>query len=161
MAYGYGMSMHPEAADVGAIALGSIAGVLQTAVLREYVDAPMAQAFLKAKASNSSTAPPFLMKQLGNFGSPSFLLGVGGGIVGGVLGAEGKLRGRLIKNEAVADGLLTYGVSAGTSGVASGIFPQSTWKAAVASDPNNPIGFSGGVVRRQGVAAPQGGITSY
>jgi hypothetical protein len=120
----------------GAATGGAVVGALQTILLRQYVDDAMATNFLK----NTSGSPPFLMKQLKGFGSPSALFGMLFGAVGLFSGLAVMLKGMITRSTTVGAGLLGYGSTALITGALSGVFPTSPWQAAVSTDPNNPIG---------------------
>ena len=124
-----------------AAAGGSAAGVSLVFGLRE-VDKTVAQTFLTNKVSNSSTAPPLLMAQLGNFGSPSALGGIAAGAAGLGLGLYGAHSGKAIRDPMVNIGVSAFGASALATGIISGIMPTSEWSSAVAVDPSNAIGFN-------------------
>ena len=139
-----------SSAGTGGIA-GATAGALQTFLLREFVDNSLAKNFL----SNTSSTPPFLMKELKGFGSPSALVGIIGGAVGLIVGLAATLKGKFIRDAGLAAGILGYGVTALLTGALSGAFPTPAWSAGVAADPNNPIGVpsiqrssSNGIVRK-------------
>jgi hypothetical protein len=117
---------------------GAVLGPTFVLGMREFVDKPMAESYLKAKAAGQSPTPPFLMKQAWNFGSPSFIVGmVGGGVALG-LGAAGAYRDRPFHGAALNSGLITFGASAVTTSIFDGVFPSNEWAAAVAVDPGNP-----------------------
>lgn len=118
----------------GAI-LGGLIGGVQTFVLREFVDIPMAKTFLK----NTSGTPPLLMAQLAGFGSVSALSGIVAGGAALVIGLVGMLKGKVIKKTSVSAGLASYGAVALSTGVLSGAFPTAAWSSAVSVDPSNPI----------------------
>lgn len=119
---------------VGAAA-GGLVGAVQTVLLRQFADIPMATAFLK----NTSGSPPLLMKQLKGFGSVSALAGMIGGAVGLIIGLAGMLKGKIIRSRGGAAALTAYGLTALTSGLLSGAFPATAWSAGIAADPNNPV----------------------
>lgn len=150
--YSAGYSMHSiskrELAVGGAAVVGGLVGALQTIVLREFVDTPMAKSFM----TNTSNAPPLLMKEMGGFGSASALAGIVAGGAALVVGLVAALKGKLVKNGAVALGLVSYGAVAATTGILSGALPTNAWQAAIAVDPSNPV--KGNVIRRNAAAAP-------
>ncbi|MGC9123784.1 MAG: hypothetical protein ACP5IB_06950 [Thermoplasmata archaeon] len=115
--------------------LGSAIGPVQTFMLREYVDTPQANDFLSGK----TTTKPLLVKQLKGFGTASALAGIIGGIVGLGLGLYSAKTGKILRtfNEQIA--ALTYGASALTSGIMSGIYPTTAMQNLIARDPDNPI----------------------
>ena len=133
MGYGYGGKVVSEASAYGAV--GAAVGLTQEVLLREMVDAPLANGFL----SGSSTSPPFLMKQLGNWGSPSVIGGFIGGGIGLGLGIEGLARGRIVKHANVSSALLGYGTTAAAGAIFNGVFPSVAWANAVAKDPSTPL----------------------
>ena len=120
---------------------GAAAGVSLVFGLRE-LDNQMAQSFLTNKASNASTAPPLLMAQLGNFGSPSAIGGIAAGAAGLGLGLYGAHSGKTLRDPLVNIAVSTFGASALTTGIISGVIPTSKWSSAVAVDPSNAIGFN-------------------
>ncbi|MEM3862281.1 MAG: hypothetical protein QW203_07365 [Thermoplasmatales archaeon] len=120
---------------IGSIFLGSAIGAIQTPLLREYADTPMAKNYL----ANPSSSPPFLKKQLKGFGSPSAVIGIATGVVAGGIGVYGAMRGRIIRNDAINAGLIGYGSAALFGGILSGAFPTQAWQNAVAADPANPV----------------------
>ncbi|MEM3861754.1 MAG: hypothetical protein QW203_04660 [Thermoplasmatales archaeon] len=121
---------------IGSIFLGSAIGAIQTPLLREYADTPMAKNYL---ANPSSTSPPFLKTQLKGFGSPSAVIGIATGVVAGGIGIYGAMRGRIIRSDAINAGLIGYGSAALFGGILSGAFPTQAWANAVAADPANPV----------------------
>ena len=131
---GYGMSRYSSVALGGSV--GGLIGGLQTALLREYADSPLATNFLK----NTSGTPPVLMAQLKGFGSVSALAGIIGGTIGLIIGALGVFKRKVIRNMTFASAMFGYGLSALFTGVLSGALPTVQWGAATAADPNNPIG---------------------
>lgn len=130
---GYGGMTYQKVAWGGIV--GGLVGSIQTALLREYADNSMATGFLK----NTSGTPPFLMKQLKGFGSPSAFIGIVAGAVALVVGLAGMLKRKIIHHDGLAAGLTGYGVTALTTGLISGALPTPQWQAATAADPNNPI----------------------
>jgi hypothetical protein len=114
--------------------VGAALGPAQTFLLREYVDTPMANDFLNGK----TTTYPFV-KPLKGFGTPSALAGIVGGIIGLSLGYVGAKKGKIIKTFNGQLAMITYGASALTSGLLSGIYPTSAASTAIARDPDNPI----------------------
>lgn len=126
---------------IGITAGSVIVGASQTALLREYVDKPMAKSFLSSNPA-SGTPGPFLMKTLGNFGSPSAFIGLVSGGAAAAIGTYGAIRDKPIRDNAVNLGLVSYGVTAASTGFYSGMFPTTEWSSAVATDPSNPV-FSG------------------
>lgn len=150
-AYGYRSKETEEAAIFGTV--GGLAGGLQTALLREYADIPMANDFLNGKTKT----PPFLKKQLKGFGSPSSVLGWGIGTPVAIVGAVGLFKGRGIKHPGAASGLFGYGVTAAGTGIISGALPTASWKNAIKADPANPVGYvnvsRNNQISRQGNAA--------
>lgn len=115
---------------------GAVIGAVQTALLREFADNSMAQAFLK----NTSGSPPLLMKQLKGFGSLSALAGIAGGIIGLVVGLGILMKGMMRGSATVGAVLVGYGSTALFTGILSGVYPTTAWQAATAADPNNPVG---------------------
>lgn len=127
---------------VGSVILGSAVGVAQGIGLRE-LDNYVASDFLTKKQSGGSPTPPLLMKQLGNFGSFSVL--VGGGVsafeIGfGLYGAMSHKSGYFQNHPNTSLAL----ISAGTVGLGFAFsamaFPAVQWDNAVAVDPNRPLG---------------------
>jgi len=114
--------------------VGAALGPAQTFLIREYVDTPMANDFLNGK----TTTYPFI-KPLKGFGTPSALAGIVGGIIGLSLGYVGAKKGKIIKTFNGQLALITYGASALTSGLLSGLYPTSAASTAIARDPDNPI----------------------
>jgi len=114
--------------------VGAALGPAQTFLLREYVDTPMANDFLNGK----TTTYPFI-KPLGGFGTPSALAGIVGGIIGLGLGYIGVKKGKVVKTFNGQLALITYGASALTSGLFSGIYPTAAASSAIQKDPSNPI----------------------
>jgi hypothetical protein len=152
MAYGFGLGGLAIDKDVFASVIGGVAGAVQTFALRELVDVAQAKTFL---ASGSGATPPFLMKSLGSFGSPSALIGIGAGLVSTVIGYYFLKR----SNKVVGSFLLSYGITALATGILSGILPTAAWASAVAVDPSNPVRFGS---RRSGSAVsikPSGSAT--
>jgi hypothetical protein len=125
-----------EAKIAGAATAGAVIGAVQTALLRQFVDIPMAENFLQ----NTSATPPVLMKQLKGFGSISSLAGIGAGIVGLALGLAILLKGAISRSVTVGSALIGYGSTALFTGLLSGLYPTAAWNAAVSADPNQPIG---------------------
>ena len=113
--------------------VGAALGPAQTFLLREYVDTPMANEFLNKKRKY-----PFV-KPLKGFGTPSALAGIVGGIIGLSLGYVGAKKGKIIKTFNGQLALITYGASALTSGLLSGMYPTAAASTAIARDPDNPI----------------------
>lgn len=154
---GMGFGRSDMSIAVGA-SVGGLVGAVQTVLLRQFADIPMATAFLK----NTAGSPPLLMKQLKGFGSPSALVGIIGGAVGLVIGLAGMLKGKIIRNRGGAAALTSYGVSALTTGLLSGAFPATAWTAGIAADPNNPVAVPS-IIRTQNnvqmVRAPASGVT--
>lgn len=148
---------------LGSSAGGMVLGVSQTALLREFVDKPMAKSYLATNPTSTSPAP-FLMKQLKNFGSPSAVIGIASGAIATGIGTYGSLKGRPMDNNSANIGLTSYGISALTTGVYSGIFPTVEWSAGVATDPSNPI-FTGFGRRQRSSAlespAGQGAVVGF
>jgi hypothetical protein len=137
--YNYGMGMSRENINIAAGGIaGGVVGALQTMLLREFVDDPMATAFQSGNEAN----PPFLMKELKGFGSPSAIIGIAGGAVGLALGLLGMLKGKLLKAGGISAAFAGYGAVALFTGILSGLYPTSIWSTTVASDPNNPVGVS-------------------
>ncbi len=120
---------------------GSAAGAGLVFGLRE-VDKSMAKDFLTQKATNASATPPLLMKQIGNFGSPSVIGGIGFGLAGIGLGLYGAHRGKYLKTPTSQIAVASFGGSALATGIISGVMPTSEWSSAVATDPSNGIGFN-------------------
>ncbi|MHB8552771.1 MAG: hypothetical protein ACYDAO_04205 [Thermoplasmataceae archaeon] len=123
---------------LGASTAGIVIGVSQTALLREFVDKPMAKKFL-ATNPTAGTPGPFLMKTLGNFGSPSAVFGIAGGVTGIGVGLYGAMKDKPIANNAANLAITNYGASALATGIYSGVFPTIEWSAGVKTDPANPI----------------------
>lgn len=118
--------------------IGGVAGTAFVLGMREGITKPMAESYLKAKAAGQTVSPPFLMKQAGGFGSPSFVIGmIGGGTALGV-GLAGAYKDVPLRGAAVNSGLITFGASAITASIFDGVFPSNEWGAAVAVDPSNP-----------------------
>ena len=120
---------------------GAAAGVGLVFGLRE-ADKQLAKSYISAKASNASTTPPLLMKQLGNFGSPSAIGGIGVGIGSLAFGLYGAHKGKYLRTPDAQVAVSSFGGAALTTGVISGIMPTSEWSSAVATDPSNGIGFN-------------------
>jgi|GEM_PF-1989039 len=129
--------------------VGAALGPAQTIFLREYVDTPMANDFLNGK----TTSYPFI-KPLQGFGTPSALAGIVGGVIGLGLGYMGAKKGKVIKTFNGQLALITYGASALTSGLLSGIYPTAAAASAIAKDPSNPI-FSASSTRRGSLVITQ------
>ena len=112
---------------------GALAGGVQTPLLREYADNPMAVKFL----ANPSGTPPVLMKQLKGFGSLSALVGIGAGVGGLAAGyiTDKHGKGRYM---GVSEALYAYGAASLGGGIVSGALPTSQWTAAIAADPARP-----------------------
>lgn len=129
--------------------LGSAMGPIQTFMLREYVDTPQANNFLNGK----TTTKPLLVKQLKGFGTASALGGIIGGVVGLGLGLYAAKSGKILRtfNEQIA--ALTYGASALTSGIMSGIYPTAAMQNLIAQDPSNPI-YTATSSRRATIISP-------
>lgn len=117
---------------------GAVLGPTFVLGMREFVDKPMAESYLKAKAGGQSPSPPFLMKQAGGFGSPSFVFGMIGGGASLITGAIGAYRDKPFRGVALNSGLITFGASAITTSIFDGVFPSNEWAAATAVDPGNP-----------------------
>lgn len=95
-----------ETKDMGAGIAGVGIGAGQTYVLRKYVDATP------------------LVASFGNWGYPSALVGVVGGIIGAGLGVPGLMgKGPLARNKTVATALAGYGLTALAGGIYSGMNP--------------------------------------
>ncbi|MGC8580587.1 MAG: hypothetical protein ACP5MB_11115 [bacterium] len=131
--------------------LGSAVGPIQTFLLREFVDTPMANNFL----SGQSTMSPVLIKPLKGFSTPSALAGIASGIIGLGLGLYAAKTGKIFRTFNEQLGVLTYGASSLASGVMSGIYPTTSVQNAIAKDPDNPIytQASGGSVSIQPAGA--------
>lgn len=110
---------------------GAGIGSAQTPLIRQFVDNKMATTYL----ANPSGTPPWLMKPLKGFGSPSATLGLGLGGAAVAYSAYGMKKGA--RPEYVY-GALSYGVPAIVGGALSGAFPTTQWSAAVLADPNAP-----------------------
>ena len=110
---------------------GAGTGSAQTPLIRQFVDNKMATTYL----ANPSGTPPWLMKPLKGFGSPSATLGLGLGGAAVAYSAYGMSKGH---RPAYVYGALSYAVPALVGGVLSGAFPTSQWEAAVAADPARP-----------------------
>lgn len=154
---GMGFGRSDMSIAVGATA-GGLVGAVQTILLRQFADIPLATAFLK----NTAGTPPVLMKQLKGFGSPSALAGIIGGAVGLVIGLAGMLKGKIVRNRGAAAALTSYGVVALTSGLMSGAFPATAWSAGIAADPNNPVAAPSivrGANNVQMIRPPSTGVT--
>lgn len=154
---GMGFGRSDMSIAVGATA-GGLVGAVQTILLRQFADIPLATAFLK----NTAGTPPVLMKQLKGFGSPSALAGIIGGAVGLVIGLAGMLKGKIVRNRGAAAALTSYGVVALTSGLMSGAFPATAWSAGIAADPNNPVAAPSivrGANNDQMIRPPSTGVT--
>ena len=115
--------------------LGSAIGPIQTFLLREYVDTPMANNFL----SGQSNVSPVLIKPLKGFSTPSALAGIASGLVGLGLALYSAKTGKVFRTFNEQLGVLTYGASSLASGIMSGIFPTVPVQNAIAKDPSNPI----------------------
>lgn len=154
---GMGFGKSEMGIAVGA-ASGGLIGAVQTVLLRQFADIPLATAFLK----NTSGTPPVLMKQLKGFGSISALVGIIGGAVSLIVGLAGMLKGKILRNRTAAATLTGYGLTALTTGLLSGAFPATAWSAAIAVDPNNPVA-SPSITRTsanvQMIRAPATGVT--
>jgi|YelNatPaOPRAMG01_1025707.scaffolds.fasta_scaffold05413_14 hypothetical protein len=124
-----------EVSVASSAAAGGLVGAVQTILLRQYADIPMATSFLK----NTSGTPPLLMKQMKGFGSASALAGIIGGAVGLVVGLAGMLKGKLLRSKIGASFAVSYGITALSTGLLSGAFPATAWSAATAADPSNPV----------------------
>ena len=129
-------AMNSDVGFAGATIAGGLLGAVQTILLRQFVDIPMAKSFLK----DTSNAPPLLMKQLKGFGSASALVGIIAGAVASVIGIMGIVKGKFLKDKSVAGAVAGYGVLALSTGLLSGAFPANEWRAAMVVDPSNPIG---------------------
>ncbi len=130
------MYFNDDAKIAGMTAAGAVIGAVQTTLLRQFADIPMAQAFLK----NTTGTPPILMKQLKGFGSLSALIGIFGGISGLALGLAILLKGAITRSTSIGAVLVGYGSTALFTGLLSGLYPATAWSAAVSVDPNNPVG---------------------
>ncbi len=128
--------MNHDAKVAGLTAAGAVVGAVQTSLLRQFADIPMAQAFLK----NTSGTPPLLMSQLKGFGSLSALVGIIGGIAGLAIGLAIVLKGAISRSVELGAVLVGYGSTALFTGLLSGLYPSTAWSAAVSVDPNNPVG---------------------
>lgn len=148
--FGYGGNVLGIRTDIVSAGVGGLFGAVQTFALREYLDTPMAKTFLTAGTSGT---PPFLMKALGNFGSPSALIGIGAGIVGLAVGYLMLRRGSQV---AIGSFALSYGLVALSTGILSGFLPTASWSSAVAVDPSNPVRIAG----RRGVTIRPGGAVA-
>ena len=138
------------------VSIGIAMGSAQTVLLQQYVDIPMAQAYLTAGAKASNAPKPFLLGQLKQFGSPSATIGIVTGVVFTAFGAYSSMKPRYIRSDLVNSALLAYGVTALVGGVISGLFPTQAWSNAVAQDPFNPIGYN---PRGKNVVIRSGGAT--
>ncbi len=125
--------------DVAAIGLGGALGAGQTIGFREF-DNMLASSYMKNKSAGQSVNPPFLMKQLGNFGSTSvigngFLSAVelGVGIYSGM-----NRKGHGLKNTQAEEVLVAAGAGGLVGTFASMAFPPVQWSNAVAVDPSRP-----------------------
>ena len=134
---------------------GAVAGVILVEGLRE-VDKKLGQTFLTNKATNSSTVPPLLMKPLGNFGSPSVIVGGAVGAVSLGVGLYAAHTGKVVRQPEAQVGLSTFGGAALSAAVVSGLMPTSQWTSAVAVDPSNAIGFN----PRPSLSVPRNGAVS-
>ncbi|MCY0875892.1 MAG: hypothetical protein OWT28_06445 [Firmicutes bacterium] len=134
--YGIGNAFNSDAGFAGATIGGSLLGAVQTILLRQYADIPMAKKFM----SNTSSSAPFLMKQLKGFGSPSAVIGISAGAIASIIGIFALVKGKMLKNKSAAGAVAGYGILALSTGLLSGAFPTTEWGAALAVDPNNPIG---------------------
>lgn len=130
------MYVSHEAKIAGAATAGAVVGAVQTALLRQFADIPMAESFLK----NTSGTPPVLMKQLKGFGSISALAGIGAGLVGLAVGLAILLKGAVSRSVTLGAALVGYGSTALFTGLLSGLYPTAAWNAAIIADPNNPVG---------------------
>lgn len=154
MVFAYGVRASHEAGMTAAVGTtGGVIGGVQTMLLREYMDIPMATNYMSSK----NAKPPFLKAQLKGFGSPSSVLGWGIGTPAAIIGGIGLFKGRGLSHPYVAAGLFEYGVSAAGTGILSGALPTAAWKNAVAADPANPVGYvsvsRNNQISRQGTAA--------
>ena len=139
-----------------ATATGAAVGSIQTPLLRQYADTPMANSFLKG-----TTGAPLLMKPLGGFGSPSALGGIAAGAVTLGVGIYGALRGKLVRNDSVNAGLISYGSTSLFGGVMSGAFPTAAWANGVAKDPAIPLSAGQKISIRPSIAASGPGGTKF
>ncbi len=130
------MYFNNDTKTIGLSAAGAVIGAVQTSLLRQFADIPMATAFMK----NTSGTPPILMKQLKGFGSLSALAGIAGGIVGLAVGLAVVLKGAITRSMEVGAVLVGYGSTALFTGLLSGLYPTTAWTAAISVDPNNPVG---------------------
>jgi hypothetical protein len=115
--------------------LGSAIGPIQTFLLREYVDTPMANNFLSGQSSIS----PVLIKPLKGFSTPSALFGIASGLIGLGIGLYSAKTGKIFRTFNEQLGVLTYGASSLVSGIMSGMYPTTSVQNAIAKDPDNPI----------------------
>lgn len=148
---GYGYAGKAVLDTVSASVVGSVIGATQEVLLRELADVPMANSYL----SGAVTKPPFLMAQMGSFGSPSVVTGLITGVAGVALGLDGLYKGHVIKSSAVASGVLGYGATSLGGAVLNGIYPSTAWANAVAKDPSNPISKKISIAPRPGANANQ------
>lgn len=122
---------------IGAMAGGAVLGAAQTIGFRE-LDNYLATEFLAAKQKGQSPTPPFLMKQLGNFGSTSV---IGNGILSAAelgIGIYGARKNKLIRSQTGQAVLITAGGAGLTGTVGSMAFPPTAWSNAVKVDPSRP-----------------------
>lgn len=134
---------------IAAETAGAILGPTNVFLMRELIDSPVALAYLKSKAAGQNPSPPFLMKSLKGFGSPSVLIGIAEGALTEILGILGATRNTPFVSPAVNSALLTFGGSTLAAAIIGGIFPQQNWASAVAVDPGNPIGAGSRINRGQ------------
>lgn len=137
------------------IIAGASVGSVQTPLIRQFVDDPMATTY----AGNPSGPKPWLIGQLKNFGSPSATLGMG--IGGGALAYAVYGMYKAHRPEYVY-GALTYGIPAFVGGLLSGLFPTTAWATAVKADPPLPgtaAADAGSIVVRRRSAA--GGLSPF
>lgn len=139
-----------------ASATGSAIGAVQTPLLRQYADTPMANNFLKG-----TSGAPFLMKPLGGFGSPSAIGGIAAGAVTLGVGLYGALKGRLVRSDTANAGLISYGSTSLFGGILSGAFPTSAWSNGVAKDPAIPLAAGQRIQIKPGIAASGVGGTNF
>jgi hypothetical protein len=123
--------------SMGGIALGAGLGAAQTIGFRA-LDDKLAEDYLTAKTQGKSPNPPFLMKQLGNFGSTSVLINGPLSTAELVVGVYSASKDKISRDSAVQGGLIGAG-SAGIVGtIGSMAFPPVQWSNAVQVDPNIP-----------------------
>ena len=134
---------------IAAETTGAVLGTANVLLMRELIDSPVALAYLKAKAAGQSPSPPFLMKSLKGFGSPSVLIGIAEGAITEILGILGATKNTPFVSPAVNSALLTFGGSTLAAAIIGGIFPQQNWASAVAVDPGNPLGAGSRINRGQ------------